>query len=71
MASYGAVVGFFGVTGSFEIKLYSWFGLVGAFFQAENGRFVTVMHIAYTKYHFRYCEFSPGVGKAVSSNFTK
>ena len=71
MASYGAMVGFFGVTGSFEIKLYSWSGLVGAFLQAENGRFVTVMRIANTKYNFRHCESSPGVGKPVSPIFNK
>ena len=49
VASYGARVGFYGVTGSFEIKLFSWSGLVGAFLTAENGRFVTVMRIANTK----------------------
>ena len=71
VASYGAMVIFFGVTGSFEIKFYSWFGLVGVFLQAENGRFVTVMRIANTKYDFRHCETSPGVEKPVSPNFTK
>ena len=71
VASYGAMVIFFGVTGSFEIKFYSWFGLVGAFLQAKNGRFVTVMRIANTNYDFRHCETSPGVEKPVSPNFTK
>ena len=61
VASYGARVGFLGVTGSFEIKLFSWSGLVGAFLQAENGRFVTVMRIANTKYDFRHCESSRGL----------
>ena len=61
---------FLGVTGSFDIKFYLWSGLVGAFLQAENRRFVTVMRIANTKYHFGHCETSPGVGKPVSSNFT-
>ena len=64
-------MGLFGVTGSFEIKLYSWSGLVGAFLQVENKRFVTVMRIANTKYQLRHCETSPGVGKPVSPNFNK
>ena len=62
---------FFGVTGSFEIKLFPWSGLVGAFLQAEIGQFVTVMRIANKKNHFRHCETSPGVGKPVSPNFNK
>ena len=70
MASYGAMVGFSGVIGSYAIKMYSWSGLVGAFRQAEKGRFVTVMRIANTKYLFRHCETYPGVGKPVSPNFT-
>ena len=71
VAPYEAMVVFFGVIGSFEIKLYSWSGLVGAFLQAENGRFVTVMRIANTNYHFRHCDTSPGVGKPVLPNLTK
>ena len=60
VAPYEAMVVFFGVIGSFDIKLCSWSGLVGAFLQAENGRFVTVMRIANTNYHFRHCETTPG-----------
>ena len=69
-ASHGAKVGVSGVTRSFGIKLYSCSGLVGAFFQAENGRFVKVMRIAYTKFHFRHCETSPRGGNPLSPNFT-
>ena len=70
VASYGARVGFFGVNGSFEIKSFSWSGLVGAFLQAENGRFVMVMRIANKKHHYRHYESSPRSRKPLSPNFT-
>ena len=70
VTSYGAMVGVFGVIRSFGIKLYSWSCFVGVFLQAENGQFVTMMRIANTKYHFRHCETSPGLGKPVSPKFT-
>ena len=52
------------------MKLYSRFVLVGAFLQAENGRLVKVMRIAYTKYHFRHFEISAGGLKPFSPNIT-
>ena len=45
------------------MKFYACSGLVEAFLQAENVRFVMVMRIANTKYHFGQNETSPGVGK--------
>ena len=70
-APHGVTGGVFGVIWSYWIRLYSWSESVGAFVQAENGRFVTVMRITNTKYHFRHCETAPRGAKTASPNFTQ